>query len=381
MARTDIARIAAKRILLASFGGFADADGMVTPPPIVTELKALLARRKDLEAALIAAIKTANLSHSTNLPEIKDLPSFYDFIAASVVQIPRNSNRMLELDLAYYYILGVSPDEILKTDPEFKSWNVDFVNAWARFLDSEASIGGIDSYVKDPSFEIDDYQRGPSGWRSFNQFFARQVKPGKRPASGLCDDSVVVSPCDFVINDVDAISEESTISAKGHTFPIAELLAGSDHATAFHGGSYLSGTLQIYNYHRFHAPVRGKVVESRKIPGIVGLTIEKQGDMLVPVPKPGFQFTQDRGLVVIDSPAVGLVAMVPVGMAQISSVVLTAEPCVDLYKGEECGYFQFGGSDVVILTQKGAFDIDPSVVGNPVNQGVPIGTGRRPALA
>jgi phosphatidylserine decarboxylase len=62
----------------------------------------------------------------------------------------------------------------------------------------------------------------------------------------------------------------------------------------------------------------------------------------------GFQFTQARGLVVLATP-IGLVAMLPVGMAQVSSVILTAREGVTLRKGEEIGYFQFGGSDVVVV--------------------------------
>jgi phosphatidylserine decarboxylase len=65
----------------------------------------------------------------------------------------------------------------------------------------------------------------------------------------------------------------------------------------------------------------------------------------------GYQFVQTRGLVVIDSP-IGLVACLPMGMAQVSSVVITAEEGVTLYKGEELGYFQFGGSDFVMVFER-----------------------------
>jgi len=58
----------------------------------------------------------------------------------------------------------------------------------------------------------------------------------------------------------------------------------------------------------------------------------------------GYQFTQARGLIVIDSP-VGLVAVLPIGMGQVSSVNLTAQVGAHLAKGEEFGYFAFGGSD------------------------------------
>ena len=62
----------------------------------------------------------------------------------------------------------------------------------------------------------------------------------------------------------------------------------------------------------------------------------------------GYQFAQTRGLIVLQT-AIGLVAVLPIGMSQVSSVVITAEVGVTLRKGEEISYFQFGGSDIILL--------------------------------
>jgi phosphatidylserine decarboxylase len=116
------------------------------------------------------------------------------------------------------------------------------------------------------------------------------------------------------------------------------------------------------DYHRQHAPVGGTVLEARVIPGQVYLEVVAE-----PIPgntegkhrlKPhrsfdapdnaGYQFAQARGLIVLDT-AIGLVAVLPIGMCQVSSVILTAEKGVTLRKGEEISYFQFGGSDIIVL--------------------------------
>ena len=47
--------------------------------------------------------------------------------------------------------------------------------------------------------------------------------------------------------------------------------------------------------------------------------------------------------------SIGLVAVLPIGMAQASSVFKTAEVGVSLRIGEEVSYFQFGGSDIIVL--------------------------------
>ncbi len=86
----------------------------------------------------------------------------------------------------------------------------------------------------------------------------------------------------------------------------------------------------------------------------------------------GYQFTQDRGLIIIESP-VGLVAVLPIGMAQVSSVNLTAQVGATLAKGEEFGYFAFGGSDIVVMFEKDKVKITAQV-GTHYNQGKTIAT-------
>ncbi|PKC54467.1 hypothetical protein RhiirA1_142770, partial [Rhizophagus irregularis] len=110
------------------------------------------------------------------------------------------------------------------------------------------------------------------------------------------------------------------------------------------------------------APVDGKVLEAKVIPGqtYLEVNVKKHSNgkhRLIPTraldapDSPGYQFCQARGLIVIDSPKVGKVAVLPIGMAQVSSVVLSVEEEHEVKKGEEISYFQFGGSDIVLLFQ------------------------------
>lgn len=131
--------------------------------------------------------------------------------------------------------------------------------------------------------------------------------------------------------------------------------------------------LNVNDYHRYHVPVGGIVREVRKIPGKVTLeVIKKEDGSLDVVDGATYQFTQHRGLIVIESP-VGLVAVLPIGMAQVSSVNLTAEVGATLAKGEEFGYFAFGGSDIVIMFEKDKIKITAQV-GTHYNQGKTITT-------
>ena len=140
--------------------------------------------------------------------------------------------------------------------------------------------------------------------------------------------------------------------------------------------SYLSVT----DYHRWHAPVRGKVLEARVIQGQVYMEMRAKAEVVDGkeevladvVDGTGFQFVQTRGVIVLDSP-IGIVACVPVGMAAVSSVVITAEVGRTLRKGEELGYFAFGGSDFVLVFERSAYvrlNWGPDVH---ANQGAQIG--------
>jgi phosphatidylserine decarboxylase len=132
----------------------------------------------------------------------------------------------------------------------------------------------------------------------------------------------------------------------------------------------LQGFLNVNDYHRVHAPVGGRVLEARIIrgqnfmqveagsnnaskglyettDGTTDETTEERTNLTIPN-ETGYQFCQSRGLIVINT-GTGLVAVLPVVMALVSSVILTAEVGAQLHKGEELGYFQFGGSDTVLI--------------------------------
>ena len=336
---------------------------MTQHQPIVEELIALLKLRPDLADALQASIREADRT------DVVTLPRYYDFLDEMVTLIPmdRDLNPVV---LKFYYLINQSP--VLRADAPFQSWILKFAQGWGTFLDTTESAKGIVSFFSNPSYHIDDYFVAPSGWLTFNQFFARQVRPGKRPVDGRCDDRIVVSPADSVFQGQWSIEDDSKITAKGLTWSVIDLLDGSPYQDRFRGGVFTHSFLNINDYHWYHVPVGGLVKEIRKIPGKVAMDVIKRPDgNLDIVDGTGYQFTQDRGLIVLDSP-LGLVAVLPIGMAQVSSVNLTAEVGSTLSKGEEFGFFSFGGSDIVTLFEAGRVELDAKI-GTHYNQGQKIG--------
>ena len=129
--------------------------------------------------------------------------------------------------LKFYYIINQAPGDALNRDEQFNAWMKDLVAAWGAYLDTPASAAGIDTFRAATNYNMDDYIEGPSGWQTFNQFFAREVKPGRRPVAEPRNDKVVVSPADAVFMGQWPIDDNSTIAVKGARWAIAELLDGS----------------------------------------------------------------------------------------------------------------------------------------------------------
>jgi phosphatidylserine decarboxylase len=334
--------------------------------PVVERLIALLDTRADLRSSLTEAIDAAAVAG------IEDLDAFYRYVDELVTWIPVE-RRAVPTVLNVHYVIDRAPADALNEDPAFSEWMREMARAWGTFLDSPASAAGIASFASMPDYQVDDYIAGPSGWQTFNQFFARELRPGTRPIAAPGDDTVIVSPADAVFMGAWPVDEYSTVTVKGVPLSIPELLDASPYADAFRNGLYMHSFLRITDYHRYHVPVGGIVRDLRHVEGRIYLDVARGPDgELAAVNGDTYQARQQRGVVVLDSPAVGLVALVPVGMSVISSVTLTPEVGDELAKGDPFGYFQFGGSDVVIVFQDRNIVIDAEA-GRKYLQGERIG--------
>ena len=294
-------------------------------------------------------------------------------------------------NLCHFYFLidqGVGPNgtTIVQNIDGFKQWLVDYANLWGDFLNTTESMNdkvwqSFQQYA--PYYRIQDClvngkPNNPSGWLTFNQFFARELNPGLRPIDSANDNTVVVSPADCTYRKMykidansnitdDYANKTNTIIKKTHIIGnIADLLKGSPYANAFANGTFVHYFLGPYSYHRFHAPISGMLKECRAIDGLTYLEVNiangqydapDNADSPTP-PEKGYQFNQARGVLTIDASEskygnMGVVGVVPVGMCQVSGVHMTATVGNKIAKGEEFGYFLFGGSDIILLFQEG----------------------------
>lgn len=295
--------------------------------------------------------------------------------------------------LCHFYFLidqgvGKNGDTIVQNIDGFKEWLIDYANLWGDFLNTTESFNDAiwKSFKKyAPYYRIEDSlvngkPNSPSGWLTFNQFFARELNPGLRPIDAPTDNTVITAPADCTFRKMYNIDENSNILddnsketkavlKKTHVIGnVADLLKGSPHANKFANGTFVHYFLGPYSYHRFHAPVSGMVDECRAVSGLTYLEVNidpKTNQFSAPddsnspaPPNKGYQFTQARGILTIDTTQskegnMGIVGVVPVGMCQVSGVHMSATTGRNIAKGEEFGYFLFGGSDIILLFQEG----------------------------
>ncbi len=396
--------------------------------PIVQKLRELLSENPDMAFALRASLNVAcnkaasdlntdlykainNVFQGNGWP--RTIEAYFDYLDLYVRLIPNESNdpeypnawksngqqngynqKVYDLLCQFYWLVdqkAEGTDVTMQSFELFAEWLVEFAQAWGEFLDTPESLTRetLHSFKYDTMYNFPLYSDNEGSWHTFNQFFYRDFNQADpitgisplRPISAPDDNTNIVSPADCTFkqdypidaegNVLDTEGNKTSLTLK-HTHTIGtvqELLDGSEYAHDFNNGTFVHYFLSPFDYHRFHTPVSGKVLEIKAIKGKVFLDVDLQEDGQWDAPDAatdGYEFNQARGLVIMDAgPVVGKVAILPIGMAQVSGVDMYTElQGKELVKGQEFGKFRFGGSDIIMLFQNApdlyVFKNDPS---------------------
>jgi len=258
---------------------------------------------------------------------------------------------------------------VFQTSPGRELFN-QFVKERGAYMDSSESLKYVSEWLSDPRIEKEDYvipdeNAENGGFENYNDFFSRELKDQAttRPQTMPERDYVITAPTDALMNSIpmQIVDNNTLIQTKGlQELNIEELLAGSPYWENFVGGTALSCILMPNTYHRYHAPVDGEVIEARIVQGAL-LGME---DFPTFVPKTGnvgyygadfsaFENYQ-RGYFIIDTGKYGLVAVIPVGLSTVGSVVfqekyLGLTQPIPVKRGDELGHFLYGGSLVILV--------------------------------
>jgi len=402
--------------------------------PVVQKLVDLIAQNNwtdEFKAAVGTAIET-DIDALEGIGSLEDYILHINNFLSWVPEENESGKRVYDEICLFYFILdqisviryqnAIVPSSISLT--VLSAWIVEYANAVGTFYDLPASISpeAVATFYASPSYKMKDYAVPDGGWKNFNEFFSRHVKPGLRDPEAPGYNTVVVSPADSVFDGNWPVDDANNVFfVKGLPWNIKELLAGSEYADYFKGGTFMHAFLNTTDYHRQHAPVSGIVREAKVIQGaaylevIVDTTTNEKGVQknkllmrrglrrhgydhalkkgfsspskeLDAPDRPGYQFLQARGLVVIETEDIGWVAVLPIGMAQVSSVVLSEEVKEaaatggKIAKGDEISHFVFGGSDIVMVFGGTTAVEFVTPVGRHNNTGVMIAKAKKKVL-
>lgn len=285
------------------------------------------------------------------------------------------------------------------------------LNAWGEFLDSEKSSYVLDSDPRkgwfsdaalaaiaemDPYYGLGDDPTDPAanfaynfkcdpnkphwGFKSWDDFFTRQFNDGIRPVASPDDDGVIVNACESAPYRIAyGVQKRDQFWIKAQPYSLEHMLACDDFTDQFVDGTIYQAFLCAKTYHCWHSPVSGKIVKTRVIEGSYYSEALSEGyDPSGPNESQGY-ITElaTRALIFIeaDNPAIGLMCVMPVGMAEVSSCQITVREGQRVEKGELIGKFHFGGSTHCLIFRKGvrlAFDLHGLAPGLACSTNIPI---------
>lgn len=219
------------------------------------------------------------------------------------------------------------------------------------YMSSPLSKTSISSFVKNNSIDMRQYEE--KKYKSYNDFFTRRIKEGKRPFDK--SDSILMAPADSKLTYY-PINEETILEIKDTKYQLKDLLQDQQLTNEYDGGVCLVFRLAVDDYHRYSYVDDGQIVGHKKIKGIFH-TVNPIANDYYPIYK-----MNSREYTVIDSKNFGKMIQMEVGAMMVGKIVNYNHQIAS--KGKEKGYFEFGGSTVVLIFKKDTVKVDDDIINN-----------------
>lgn len=268
----------------------------------------------------------------------------------------------LGMHLLYY---GTYQEELLQTTVVENMLKVQSEKMGKQY-DDPASIAHIEPFIQSFGLQAslnELVQPDPTKYKTFNEFFAREIREDARPTADPSNASILSSPADCRITAFPTMDLATKFWIKGADFTMARLLQDDELAQTFDGGSMVIARLAPQDYHRWHAPVSGTVISTREIPGayftVNPQAINEAGTMNV--------YCENRRSVMIVERSAGgpRIAIVAVGAMLVGSIKYQKNCDVSgtkIRRGQCIGAFYYGGSTVLVLFPKSEVVLDEDLV-------------------
>lgn len=254
------------------------------------------------------------------------------------------------LRFVYENPLGALPLNALVKRGFFSRWY-----GWR--MDRAASRERVSSFIERYGVDWSEFEKSPGEFASFNEFFARKLKPGARPVDPRPD--AVVFPADGRHLALADASVGGDFFVKGVPFDVSALLGDAALGARFANGSVLISRLCPLDYHRFHFPCDGTPGAPRLINGplysVSPLALRR---------RPTILWENKRFITVLKTVTLGDVLLLEIGATCVGSVTQTFQPGQPVRKGDEKGFFRFGGSSFITIFEPGRVRVADDLLGH-----------------
>lgn len=224
-----------------------------------------------------------------------------------------------------------------------------FSNLVAIYMNSPLSRGRIKRFIKKNNINMDEFV--DTKYKSFDDFFTRKIKEEKRVLNN--DEDVLVSPCDAKIS-VYKIDDDTNMNIKNSNYTISELLKDDDLARKYKDGYCLVFRLCVDDYHHYSFVDDGEVVTKKRIKGRLN-TVRPIAQKYKKV------FSENtREYTLLKTNNYGEVIQMEVGALIVGKIV--NKDIKEFKRGDEKGYFRFGGSTIILLFEKDKIEIDEDIL-------------------
>ena len=219
------------------------------------------------------------------------------------------------------------------------------------FMNSRLSKYKIKSFVEKNNINTFEYEA--KNYKSYNDFFTRKVIPYKRPISA--SKSNFIAPCDSKMIAY-TINEDLTLNIKDSYYSINTLI-NKDIINDYIGGLALVFRLSTDNYHRYCYVDSGTKGKNHRIKGIFH-TVQP-----ISLKRYNLFKTNTREYTILNTNNFGKIIQVEIGAMGVGRIK-NNHSSYEYKKGEEKGYFEFGGSTIVLLLKKNSIELDKDIEEN-----------------
>jgi len=243
---------------------------------------------------------------------------------------------------ALKFLYGTIPGRLILKTIVARPW---FSKMRSKYQKSNASVKKIEPFIEKYKVNLENIES--ENWKSFNDFFIRKkninISSGKNDLISVADSKLSVYQ----------ISEDLQLRIKNSTYSVEDILNDEKVAAEFNNGLCLVFRLSVDDYHRYHYPDSGSLIVNKKIPGVL--------HTVRPISEKYKIFSHNsREVNILKMNNLGKVIQIEIGALLVGKIINHNNKT--FIKGQEKGYFEFGGSTIVLLLKENTVILDDDII-------------------